>query len=131
MRGYDAAELILQAIEDNPGGLNMRMLLLEAGVTPGQYRSAYTWTLDNYDEPIWVKRWVGNEFVYMLSDNALAAAEDWHRTIKTQVTRARREHNKIHMIAKQHPTLDNRLSVELARTRLEQLKIEKDRLRSE
>jgi hypothetical protein len=34
------------------------------------------------------------------------------------------------MIAKRHPTVDNRLSAELARTRLEQLKIEKDRLTS-
>ena len=64
----------------------------------------------------------------MLPESYLACKEDWHRTIKTQVTRARREHNKIHMIAKQHPTVDNRLSAELARTRLEQLKIEKDRL---
>lgn len=128
MRSYDAAELILQTLEDHPGGLSMRMLLAESGVTPGQYRSAYNWTLDNFEEPIWIKNWVGREFVYLLTENHRDCAEDWKRTIKTQVTRARREHNKIHMIAKQHPTHEYRLSAELARTRLAQLKIEKDRL---
>lgn len=128
MRAYDSAELILQAIEDHPGGLNMRVLLLETGLSPGQYRSAYNWTLDTFEEPIWVKNYVDREWVYLLPENHRAANEDWLRTIKTQVTRARREHNKIHMIAKQHATVENRLSEELARTRLEQLKIEKDRL---
>lgn len=128
MRAFDSAELILTALEENPGGLNMRMLLATAGVKPAQYRAAYNWTLDNFDEPIWIKNWVGGEFVYLLPDVALNAREDWHRTIKTQVTRARREHNKIHAIAKRHRTLDNRMSEELARTRLEQLKIEKERL---
>lgn len=128
MRGYDAAELILTTLEQHPGGLNMRMLLGTAGITSGQYRSAYNWTLDEFEEPIWIKNWVGGEFVYLLPEMEQAAAEDWSRTIRTQVTRARREHNKIHMIAKRYPTVDNRLSAELARTRMEQLKIEKDRL---
>lgn len=128
MRGYDAAELIYQALEDQPGGLSMGMLLHETGLTSGQYRSAYNWSLDNFDEPIWIKNYIGREWIYLLPESHLACKEDWHRTIKTQVTRARREHNKIHMIAKHHPTVDNRLSAELARTRLEQLKIEKDRL---
>lgn len=128
MRAFDSAELVYQALEDHPGGLNMTMLLHETGLTAGQYRSAYNWSLDNFEEPIWVKNYVGREWVYLLPENHLAAKEHWHRAIKTQVTRARREYNAIHMIAKQHPTIDNRLSEELARTRLEQLKIEKDRL---
>lgn len=128
MRAYDAAELVLQALEDHPGGLPMPRLLEEAGITAGQYRGAYNWTLDNFDEPIWIKNYVGHEWIYLLPEIERNAKEDWRRTIKTQVTRARREHNKIHGIAKLHPTVDNRLSEELARTRLEQLKIEKDRL---
>lgn len=128
MYAYDAAELILQVLEDRRGGLPMRRLLAEAGVTSGQYRAAYNWTLDNFDEPVWVKNYVGGEWIYILPELERNAKEDWKRTIKTQVTRARREHNKIHMIAKQHQTVDHRLSEELARTRLEQLKIERDRL---
>jgi hypothetical protein len=129
MRSYEAAELILETIEEHTS-LNMKMLLYYTDLTPGQYRGAYNWTLDNFDEPIWIKNWVGDEFVYMLPELARDAKEDWYRTIKTQVTRARREHNKIHAIAQRHATVDNRLSAELARTRLEQLKIEKDRLSS-
>jgi hypothetical protein len=130
LRAYDSAELVLTAIEEHPGGLNMRMLLHETGLTSGQYRRAYNWTLDNFDEPIWIKNWVGGEWVYLLPDIKVNAMEDWKRTIKTQVTRARREHNKIHAIAQRHKTVDNRLSEELARTRLEQLKIERDRLKA-
>jgi hypothetical protein len=128
MRAYDAAEAIYQALEEHPGGLNMRMLLEATELTPSQYRRAYDWTLDTFEEPIWVKNYIDREWVYLLPEDHRACKEDWQRTIKTQVTRARREHNKIHMIAKQHPTVDNRLSAELARTRLEQLKIEKERL---
>lgn len=128
MPSHDAAELIYEALEANPGGLNMRMLLEETGLTSGQYRSAYNWTLDNFDEAIWVKQYIAREWIYTLTENHRACEEDWRRTIKTQVTRARREHNKIHMIAKEHPTDTNRLSEVEARARLERLKIEKDRL---
>lgn len=130
MRNYQAAEQIYQTLEQNPGGLNMRMLLLEAEVTSGQYRSAYNWTLDNLDEPIWVKQYIAGEWIYVLTDNARACQEDWRRTIKTQVTRARREHSKIHAIATAHPTLDNRVSEIEARARLERLQVEKERLNS-
>lgn len=129
MRAFDAAEAVLQVIERHePAGVSMGMLLYEAEITPGQYRRAYNWTLDNFDEPIWIKNWVGGEWIYSTPESARNSREDWHRTIKTQVTRARREYNKIHMISQRHSTVDNRLSEELARTRLEQLKIEKDRL---
>lgn len=128
MRGFDAAEMIYEALKQHPGGLNMRMLLEVTELTPGQYRSAYNWTLDSFEEPIWVKTYVDHEWVYMTTEEHRACKEDWQRTVKTQVTRARREYNKIHMIAKRHPTVDNRLSEELTRTRLEQLKIQNDRL---
>ena len=130
MRGYDAAELILRTLEDHPGGLNMRMLLSTAGITPGQYRAAYNWTFDNFEEPIWIKNYIGREWIYLLPQSARDAGEDWSRTIRTQVTRARREHNKIHVIAKQHPSDAFRALSELARHRLEMLKIEKDRLQA-
>ena len=129
MRSYEAAELILKEIEESGGaGLNMRMLLYNTGLTPGQYRSAYNWVFDNFGEPIWVKNYVGREWIYRLPTEERNTAEDWKRTISTQVTRAEREYNKIYQIAEQHPTVDNRLSVELARSRMEMLKIEKDRL---
>jgi hypothetical protein len=130
MKASIAAERIYATIEKHrASGLNKPRLLSLADVTPGQYRGAYNWTLDNFGEPIWVKNWIGREWIYRLTEDADAVAEDWKRTISTQVTRARREYHKIHMIAEEHPTVDNRLSAELARTRLEQLKIEKDRLR--
>ena len=128
MRAFDSAELVLQALDMHTGGLNMKMLLHETGLTPAQYRAAYNWTLDNFEEPIWIKNWIGGEWIYVTPEVAAAAKEDWQRTIKTQVTRARREYNKIHVIAQRHQTIDNRLSEELARTRLEQLKIEKERI---
>ena len=106
----------------------MRMLLHETGLTSGQYRAAYNWTLDNFDEPIWIKNYSGGEWIYLLPELARNAKEDWQRTIKTQVTRARREHSKIHAIAGKHPTIDNRLSEIEAQNRLERLKIEKDRI---
>jgi hypothetical protein len=128
MRAFDSAELIYQALEDHPGGLNMKILLVETGLTQAQYRAAYNWTLDNFDEPIWIKNYIGREWVYLLPENHLDCREDWHRTIKTQVTRARREYHKIHAIAKKHRTVDNRVSEEMARSRLELLSIEKERL---
>jgi hypothetical protein len=128
LRGYDSAEKILQALEQHPGGLNMRMLLHLTGLNPSQYRNAYNWTFDNFDEPIWVRARIDKEWIYILPENEKHTQQDWLRTVKTQITRARREHSKIHAIAGKHPTIDNRLSEELARTRLEQLKIEKERL---
>ncbi len=128
MRGYDSAELILTCLEEHPGGLNMKVLLSETGLRSGQYRSAYNWTLDNFDEPIWVKNYVGGEWVYLTIENARDCMEDWKRTNKTQVTRARREHNKIRAIANRHPTLAFRESELEAKHRLERLQFEKDRL---
>jgi hypothetical protein len=127
---YDSAELVLQAIEDNPGGLNMKMLLHETGLTGGQYRRAYNWTLDNFDEPIWIKNFVGGEWVYLLPSIKSNAMEDWKRTIRTQVTRARREHNKIHAIAKRHKGHETAQSELLARHRLEALQLERERLKA-
>ena len=129
MRSFDSAELILQALEDHlDSGLSMSRLLSETGLTPGQYRAAYNWTMDNFDEPLWIKNYIGREWIYLLPESARACKEDWHRTIKTQVTRARREHNKIHMIAKRHPTVSNRESELEAEYRLRKLQLEKDRL---
>jgi hypothetical protein len=129
MKAHESAEIVLRAIEGAmPGGLTMRMLLHRTDLTSGQYRAAYNWTLDNLGEPIWIKNYVGGEWVYRLPDLEVNAHEDWQRTIKTQVTRAKREYTKIHAIAQEHPTLDNRMSEELTRTRLEQLRIEKERL---
>jgi hypothetical protein len=126
---HDSAELVLRAIEGAmPGGLNMRMLLHRTGLTPGQYRAAYNWTLDNLGEPVWIKNYVGGEWIYLLPEFEQNVHEDWQRTIKTQVTRARREYHKIHAIAQEHPTLNNRQSEEQARNRLELLRIEKERL---
>ena len=130
LTGGEGAEIILGALERHPGGLGMKMLLHLTGLRSGQYRSAYNWTLNNFDEPIWIKNYVDGEWIYLTTENFRSCEEDWARTIRTQVTRATREHNKAHMIAQRHPTIDNRLSEELARTRLEQLKIEKERLGS-
>ena len=128
MRAFDAADRILTALEKHPGGLNMRMLLYTTGLTPGQYRAGYNWTFDTLGEAIWVKARIDKEWVYILPENYEQASEDWYRTIRTQITRARREHSKIHAIAGKHPTLDMRLSEIEAQARLDRLQIEKERI---
>ena len=106
----------------------MRMLLHLTGLTSGQYRAAYNWTFDNLGEAIWIRARIDKEWIYVLPENLQQAQEDWNRTVRTQITRARREYSKIHAIAERHATVDMRLSEIEAQNRLERLKIEKDRI---
>jgi hypothetical protein len=128
MRADSDAETILTVLEQHPGGLTMRMLLHETGLTSGQYRSAYNWVFDNLDEPVWTKRYIGGEWVYMTTETAGACDEDWARTVKTQVTRARREHAKARAFATAHPSTERKGSELEAEYRLRKLQLEKERL---
>jgi len=112
---------VLTTLEQHPGGLSMARLLELAALTPGQYRRAYNWTLDTFGEPFWAKSYIGREWIYFTTENAPACEEDWRRTLKTQITRGRREYNKAHAFAEAHPSLETEEQELMAKHRLEAL----------
>lgn len=122
------AERVLDMIAEHPGGLTMPRLLELTDLTSGQYRRAYNWTLDTFGEPFWAKTIVGRQVVYMSTEDAAACSEDWDRTIRTQITRARREYHKAHAFATAHPGLVNDEQEVYARRRLEDLQLAQRRL---
>jgi hypothetical protein len=125
------AEAVLRVVEEHPGGLTMKRILALTGLTPSQYRAAYNWTLDTFGEPFWARTYVGGEGIYMTTENRHACAEDWQRTISTQITRARREFHKAHAFAEAHPSLMTEEQELLAKHRLESLRLAKRKLNDE
>lgn len=104
------------------GGLST-MLALRAGLSESQVTRGLEWMRDLFDEyePV-IRNWVGREWVYKLPNSERDCREHMERDLRSQVTRARRDYNRFHGIAKKHPSPDAEYQAELARRRLVDLR---------
>jgi hypothetical protein len=123
-----AGEQAFDVIAIHPGGLNRKIWCLYSGLTSSQLTRALAWLRDLFGQEPVIVNYVQGEPIYKLATIERDAREHVERMLRTQITRARREHNTLHGIAEKFPTIDNEWQAELARRRLTDLRYAYDRL---
>ena len=131
MKSSEVAHRIWDALEEHPGGLNGKMLDYHAGIDRHQRRRGIDYINDLFedeaDQPI-IILWRGKEQLYTFPQTSRDAREYWERTLRGQITRARREWHKWHKTYLKFPTPENERQEELSRRRVVDLVYAKDQL---
>lgn len=122
-REIERATLALDVLSAHIGGLTTARWEQLSGLSTSQLRAAKNYINDLFEGRCFVKVWRGKQWIFTLLENAPRedVLEHEERHLRTQITRARREHNLFHKIAMNDPTSETKWDEELARQRLAHL----------